>query len=404
MFTHNLRIAWRQWRAGIFYSLNGHYRSTSISAIARKALVILQFTVSVSLIIATAIVYRQIDFAKARPIGYNRDGLIAIRMRTGDIYKAAYNSLRADLLGSGAVIDMAQSANEATEQPPNADISWEGKDPASRPPFTNIEVIHDFGRTIGWNMTAGRDFSRDFATDSNGVVINESAARLIGWKNPIGKTLHYWNGDRHVIGVVKDIVLGSPYQPVPATIFPMSYSDVNYITIRLDPAMNTTTALNKIAKVFRHYDPQSPFEPRFLADDYALKFAAEQQVAHVASVFAILAIFISCLGLFGLASFMAEQRTKEIGIRKVLGATVTQLITLLSLDFLKLILLSLCLAIPLSAWAMHRWLENYPYHTALQPWIFAAAGTTAIVIAMITTSFHALKAALANPVASLRTE
>jgi len=217
MFTHNLRIAWRQWRAGIFYSLNGHYRSASISAIARKALVILQFTVSVILIIATA-------------------------------------------------------------------------------------------------------------------------------------------------------------------------------------------ALNEVAKVFRHYDPQSPFEPRFLADDYALKFAAEQQVAHVASVFAILAVFISCLGLFGLASFMAEQRTKEIGIRKVLGATVTQLITLLSLDFLKLILLSLCLAIPLSAWAMHRWLENYPYHTALQPWIFAAAGTTAIVIAMITTSFHALKAALANPVASLRTE
>jgi ABC-type antimicrobial peptide transport system permease subunit len=182
----------------------------------------------------------------------------------------------------------------------------------------------------------------------------------------------------------------------------MSYSDVNYITIRLNPALTTTTALNKIAPVLRKYDPQSPFAPRFLADDYALKFAGEQQVARIASVFAILAVFISCLGLFGLASFMAEQRTKEIGIRKVLGATVTQLITLLSIDFLKLVLLALCLAIPLSAWAMHRWLQDYPYHTALHPWIFAAAASGALLIALITISFQALKFALANPVYSLR--
>ena len=299
---------------------------------------------------------------------------------------------------------MAQSSNEATEQPPNGDINWEGKDPDSRPPFTGIEVTHDFGRTIGWNIVAGRDFSRDFAADSNAVVINESAARLIGWKDPVGRTLHYWSGDRHIIGVVKDIVLGSPYQPVPATIFPMSYQDVNYITIRLNPALITSTALNKVAAVFRKYDPQSPFDPQFLADDYALKFAGEQQVARIATVFAILAIFISCLGLFGLASFMAEQRTKEIGIRKVLGATVTQLITLLSIDFLRLILLALALAIPLSAWAMQRWLLDYPYHAALSPWIFAAAGTGAIGIALLTVSTQALRAALANPIQSLRSE
>jgi len=384
--------------------LTGRYRFTASAAIARKALVILQFTVSVSLIIATVIIYRQIEFAKGRPIGYNRDGLIAIRMRTGDIYSADYNSLRNELLRSGAIVDMAQSSNESTEQPPNTDISWEGKTPASRPPFTGIEVTHDFGRTIGWSITAGRDFSRDFATDSNAVVINESAAHLIGWKDPIGKTLHFWAGDRRVIGVIKDIVLGSPYQPVPATIFPMSYQDINYITIRLNPALATTTALNKIAAVFRKYDPQSPFVPRFLADDYALKFAGEQQVAGIATVFAILAIFISCLGLFGLASFMAEQRTKEIGIRKFLGATVTQLITLLSIDFLRLILFSLVLAIPLSAWAMHRWLQDYSYHTTLQPWIFAAAGAGAILIAFLTISFQALRAALANPVQSLRSE
>jgi putative ABC transport system permease protein len=382
--------------------LSGHYRSAASAVIGRKALVILQFTVSVSLIIATAIIYRQIEYAKGRPIGYNREGLIAIRMRTGDIYSAAYNSLRNDLLRSGAVLDMAQSANEATEQPPNADISWEGKDPTSRPTFTGIEVTHDFGRTIGWNIIAGRDFSREFSTDSNAVVINESSARLIGWKDPIGRTLHYWAGDRHIIGVIKDIVLGSPYEPVPATIFPINYSDVNYITIRLNPALNAATALNKIAAVLRKYDPQSPFEPRFLADDYALKFAGEQQIARLATVFAILAIFISCLGLFGLASFMAEQRTKEIGIRKVLGASVTQLISLLSTDFLRLILIALTIAIPLSAWAMHRWLQDYPYHTALPPWIFAAAGAAAILIALLTISFQAVRAAMSNPANSLR--
>jgi putative ABC transport system permease protein len=384
--------------------LTGRYRYPASAAIARKALVILQFTVSVSLIIGTAIIYRQIEFAKARPIGYDRNGLIAIRMNTSDIYNTNYNSLRNDFLQSGAVIDMAQSANEATEQPPNGDINWEGKDPNSRPPFTGIEVTHDFGRTIGWNIIAGRDFSREFATDSTAVVINESAARLIGWKDPVGRSLHYWAGDRHVIGVAQDIVIGSPYQPIPATIFPISYNDINYITIRLNPALNTSAALNKVAAVFRKYDPQSPFEPRFLADDYALKFAGEQQVARVASVFAILAIFISCLGLFGLASYMAEQRTKEIGIRKVLGATVTQLITLLSIDFLRLMLLSLGLAIPLSAWAMHRWLLGYSYRIRLSPWIFAVAGIGAIFIAILTVSTQALRAAVANPVQSLRSE
>ncbi|HLX65472.1 MAG TPA: FtsX-like permease family protein, partial [Puia sp.] len=384
--------------------LAGHFRTTVRAAIARKSLVILQFTVSVSLIIATIIIYRQIEYAKGRPIGYDRDGLIAIRMNTSDIYSTNYNSLRNDLLQSGAVINMAESANEATEQPPNGDISWAGKDPNSRPPFTGIEVTHDFGRTIGWNIIAGRDFSREFTADSTAVVINESAARLIGWKDPIGKTLHYWAGDRRVIGVIKDIVLGSPYEPVPATIFPISYSDVNYITIRLNPAVIPTISLNKIAAVLRKYDPQSPFEPRFLADDYALKFAGEQQVARIATVFAILAIFISCLGLFGLASFMAEQRTKEIGIRKVLGASATQLIVLLSTGFLQLIGIALLLAIPLTAWAMHQLLQSYPYRTSMPAWIFAAAGTLIICLALLTVSSQALKVAQNNPVTGLRSE
>jgi ABC-type antimicrobial peptide transport system permease subunit len=385
--------------------LTNRYRSTNTASIARKSLVVLQFTVSVTLIIATAIIYRQIEYAKARPVGYDRDGLIVIRMNTSDIYSTNYNSLRDDLLRSGAAINMAQSSDAATEQPPNWDgISWDGKDPSSRPPFIGNGITHDFGSTIKWTITAGRDFSRDFATDSTAILINESAARLIGWKDPIGRTIRFWDSDHRIIGVAKDIVNGSPYQPVTPTIFTLDYHVVNYITIRMNPAQPVNTALNTIAGIFKRYNPQSSFDYRFLADEYSLKFAAEQQVGRLATVFAILAIFISCLGLFGLASYMTEQRIKEIGIRKVLGATVTQLITLLSTDFLKLILIALTIAIPLSAWTMHLWLQSYPYRTHLSPWIFTAAAAGAIGIALLTISFQAVRAALANPVTSLRAE
>jgi putative ABC transport system permease protein len=385
--------------------LTGRHRSTAIAAIARRSLVVLQFTVSISLIIATAIVYRQIEYARARPVGYNRDGLIAIRKATSDLYKISYNSLRDDLLRTGAVIDMGETSDAITENPAGfPDVRWEGKDPASRPSFTVIDVTHDFGPTIQWTINAGRNFSRKFATDSNAIIINEAAARRIGWKDPIGRSIHFWELDFHIIGVAMDIVNGSPYQPATPTIFQLDYHDINYITLRLNPARTTAANLNAIAKIFKTYDPSAPFNPHFLTDDYSLKFAAEQQVAGLSSVFAILAIFISCLGLFGLASYMAEQRTKEIGIRKVLGANVTQLITLLSADFLKLILIALSIAFPLSAWAMHRWLQDYPYHTRLNPSIFIAAGTAATAIALATVSTQALRAALANPVKSLRSE
>jgi putative ABC transport system permease protein len=385
--------------------LTCRYRSTNTASIARKSLVVFQFTVSVTLIIATATIYRQIEYAKARPVGYNRDGLIAIRKATSDIYSTPYNTLRNDLLWSGAVTDMAETSDAITERPADLrDIRWEGKDPASQPSFTVINMTHDFGPTIQWTISAGRNFSRAFATDSNAILINESAARFIGWKNPIGKTIHFWDRDYHIIGVAKDIVNGSPYQPVTPTLYPLSYYDINYIIIRLNPARTTVANLNAIARIFSKYDPSAPFNPHFPADDYALKFAAEQQVASLSTVFAILAIFISCLGLFGLASYMTERRTKEIGIRKVLGATVTQLITLLSADFLKLILIALTLAIPLSAWTMHQWLQSYPYRANLSPLIFAAAGAGAIGIALLTFSFQALRAALANPVMILRSE
>jgi ABC-type antimicrobial peptide transport system permease subunit len=267
-----------------------------------------------------------------------------------------------------------------------------------------VDITHDYGHTLGWQITAGRDFSRAFATDTNSLVLNESAARLIGWKDAVGKTIRVWDMNFRIIGVVKDMVMGSPYQPVPATIFHLDYHDVNYIDIRVKPSIPMSAALNKIAPVFKKYNPAAPFEFRFIADDYALKFAGEQQVAGLSTFFATLAIFISCLGLFGLASYMAEQRTKEIGIRKVLGAKTSAIVALLSIDFLKLILIALALAIPLSGWAMHQWLQSYAYRAPLSAWIFAGAGLITLSIALFTISFQALRAALANPLRSLRSE
>jgi ABC-type antimicrobial peptide transport system permease subunit len=385
--------------------LKGTFRTGPFAAHSRKFLVVLQFTVSVSLIIGTIVIYRQIQYTKARPVGYTREGLLTIRMNTGDIYAAPYTALRDDLLRTGAVEDMAQSGHSITEMPPHLDdISWEGKDPASTPPITIVDITHDYGHTMDWQIAAGRDFSRTFATDTNSLILNESAARLIGWKDPVGKTIRVWGMDFRIVGVVKDMVMGSPYQPVPATIFHLDYHDVNYIDIRVNPSIPMSTALNKIAAVFRKYNPAAPFEFRFIVDDYALKFAGEQQVAGLSTFFATLAIFISCLGLFGLASYMAEQRTKEIAIRKVLGAKTSAIIALLSADFLKLILIALAIAIPLSGWAMHQWLQSYTYRTPLSAWIFAGAAFIILSIAMFTVSFQALRAALANPVRSLRSQ
>jgi len=385
--------------------LKGSFRTGPFAALSRKTLVVLQFTVSVSLIIGTIVIDRQIQYSKERPVGYTREGLLTVRMNTADIYAASYTALRDDLLRTGTVEDMAQSGNSITEMPPHLDdISWEGKDPASTPPITIVDITHDYGHTLGWKITAGRDFSRAWTTDSNSLVLNESAARLIGWQNPIGKTIRFWDMDHRIVGVVKDMVMGSPYQPVPPTFFNLGYHDVNYIAIRVKPSIPMSAALNKIAPVFKKYNPAAPFEFRFIADDYALKFAGEQQVAGLSTFFATLAVFISCLGLFGLVSYGTEQRTKEIGIRKVLGAKTSSIVTLLSVDFLKLILIALALAIPLSGWSMHQWLQSYSYRTPLSAWIFAVAAIATMLIALLTVSFQALRAALANPVRTLRSE
>jgi putative ABC transport system permease protein len=350
------------------------------------------------------LVFRQVRYAQSRPVGYTREGLIYINMNTPEI-EGHYDALRSDLLKTNAVEDMSESSGPVTSVWSNQiGFEWKGKDPNSVPLFGISAVTHDYGRTMGWQILEGRDYSRSFPTDSGSLILNESAVRLTGLKHPVGEIVK-WNGkDRLITGVVRDMVMESPYMPVKPMVFFLDYGWTNIITVRLKPSMTTKAALAAIEPVFKRYDPGSPFEYKFVDEEYENKFSDEQRIGHLATVFAILAVFISCLGLFGLASFVAEQRIREIGVRKVLGASLFNLWRLLSTDFVILVIISCAVAIPISGYFLHGWLQQYEYRTPLSWWIFAGASLGALVITLLTVSYQAIRAALMNPVTSLRSE
>ena len=391
--------------------LKGTFRTGRLAAIPRKALVVIQFTVSVALIICTIVVYRQVQFAKDRPVGYTREGLIMMEMKSGD-YNGKQDLIRNELLNTGAVAEMSQSMGKITEVASgNNGFDWKGRDANKEESFGTLAVSYEHGKTIGWQFVSGRDFSRNYLTDSSGVVINEAAAQYMGLQNPIGETITWkWRENDPkpytILGVIKDVVMESPYEPIDPTLFfikPLN-GGVNWINIRINPNVAFSNALPKIESVFKKIVPAAPFEYKFVDDEYALKFAAEERISKLSGFFAVLAILISCLGLFGLATFVAEQRTKEIGVRKVLGATVFNVWGLLSKEFAFLVIISLFIATPIAYYYMNGWLQNYQYRADLSWWIFACAGIGAIMITLITVSFQAIKAAIANPIKSLRTE
>ena len=384
--------------------LKGTFRVGRFAGLPRRVLVVVQFTVSVTLIIGTVIVFRQIQFAKNRPVGYDRNGLITIWMNTPELYQH-YNLLRDELIKTGAVVDMSTSSTPTTNlNSQNAGFEWEGKDPVLKANFGTIAVSHDFGRTVGWKFKQGRDFSRQFSTDSSGIVLNETAVRYMGLKNPIGKLVS-WNGTPfHVVGVIEDMIMSSPFDPPYQTVFMLNYNWAGVISIKLNPTQSATESLTAIEKVFKKFNPGSPFDFQFSDQQYALKFAAEERIGKLASGFAILAVVISCLGLFGLAWFVAEQRTKEIGVRKVLGASVLNLWGLLSKDFIGLVMIALVISGPIAYYFLNNWLDKYQYRTEISWWIFVYAGAGAIVVTLLTVSYQSIKAALLNPVKSLRSE
>ncbi|SHH53825.1 ABC-type antimicrobial peptide transport system, permease component [Chryseolinea serpens] len=390
--------------------LKGSIRVGKLASLPRKVLVVTQFTVSVTLIIGTIMVYQQIQFAKNRPVGYSRDGLLMIQMTTPDFH-GKQDVLFTELKNTGAVLEMAESSSPPTAiWSENGGFDWSGKDPAYAPQFATLTVTAEYGKTIGWQFVKGRDFSENIASDSAGFVINEATAKLLGFENPVGETLRWQGGWRSkftsftIIGVIKDMVVKSPYAPPVPSVFFLSKYGTNWFNIRINPQTSVGEALPKIKAVFKKLIPSAPFDYKFADQEYALKFAAEERVGKLAFVFAVLAILISCLGLSGLASFVAEQRTKEIGIRKVIGASVFSLWKMLSKDFVFLMIIACLIAIPTSYYLLAAWLENYDYRAEISWWIFAVTFVLSLVITVLTVSWQALKAAMMNPVNSLRSE
>lgn len=384
--------------------LKGTFKVGRFASSPMKALMVLQFTVSVMLIIGTIVVFEQIQYAKDRPIGYSRDGLIQLQIDNPELY-GNLEALRNDLLKTGTVTEMAESSSPATWLWSNrSGFDWHGKDPSLQTEFGAITVTRDYGKTVGWQLKEGRDFSKEFSTDSSALILNEAAVKFMGLKNPIGETIKWDNENYQVIGVVKNMVMESPYDPVRQTVYSLKNEKLSFILIKINPSVNAAAAISNIQSVFRKYAPSSPFEYKFIDEVFADKFATENRIGKLSSFFAALAIFISCLGLFGMASFMAEQRTKEIGVRKVLGASVLNVWQLLSKDFVLLVFISLLIASPLAYYFMHEWLQNYQYRITISGWSFILAGLSALLITLMVVSFQAIKAATANPVKSLRTE
>jgi ABC-type antimicrobial peptide transport system permease subunit len=389
--------------------LKGTFKAGKFSALPRQILVVVQFTVSIMLVIGVLIVYRQIEFTKNRAVGYMRNGLISIANRTDDIHNH-FEAVREELKQSGAIAEMAESHSPVTEVWLGLDgFNWRGKDPNVQATFATIFVSHDFAKTVGWQFIQGRDFSRAYESDSAAFILNEAAAKYMGFKNPLGETVTMKAGSLKdapykVIGVIKDMLMESPYDPVSPTIFLLNKGRANFETVKLNPSAEIHTALSKIETVFKKYAPASPFEYKFVDEEYNKKFADEERTGKLASCFAILAILISSLGVFGLAAFTAAQRTKEIGIRKIAGASVFSLWKLLSKDFMALVFISFLIATPLAWYGMNRWLQHYDYRAGISWWIFVAVCFGALLVTLITVSFQAINTALANPVKSLRTE
>ncbi len=386
--------------------LKGTFKKVRALITPRRLLVILQFSFAIILIISTLVVVRQIRYGQERNTGYDRSQLV-YHFLTGDLNKN-YSLLKNDLLRSGIALSVCRTFCPLTEVWSDTwSLEWQGKSPYDKTDFDHYSEDEGLVKTAGLKIIAGRDMNlEEFPTDSSAELLNESAAKAMGFKNPIGQLVK--NGDQtyHVVGVIKDFIQHSPYEPIHPMFIEGSqtHNTFNVVNIKLGNRSSTADNMAKMEMLFRKYNPDYPFEYHFVDAQYAKKFDDTKRTATLSALFAGLTILISCLGLFGLASFVAAQRTKEIGVRKVLGASVLNLWKMLSRDFVALIIISLCIATPVAYYFMHEWLQNFEYRTGLPWWIFASAGAGALIITLLTVSYQSIKAALASPVKSLRTE
>src|SRR6201991_3578388 len=387
--------------------LKGTFKAANALVTPRKVLVVLQFTFAIILIICTIVIKQQIDYARDRNTGYNKDNLI-YQFMTGDIPKN-YTQIKNELLASGVARSITKTNSPLTERWSNGwGQDWEGKDPNDQTSFDRYLADDGLGTTAGLQFVQGRDFDLSkYPTDSTGLIVNESALKVMKFKDPIGKKVGDLGVDWHIVGVIKDFILTSPYEPTRPILIcgaKSKFMTFYVIQIKLNGSNPTAKNLEKAKAIFSKYNPDYAFDPKFIDEEYARKFENEKTQGTLASLFAGLTIFISCLGLFGLAAYMAENRIKEIGVRKVLGASVASITTLLSKDFLKLVIISFFIAAPLAWWGMYKWLQSYEYRVGIEWWVFGLAGLLSIMIALVTVSYQSIKAAVANPVRNLRAE
>ena len=384
----------------------GKFKYSNKALSPRKVLVVLQFTFAVILIISTIVVRNQIRHAQDRPVGYTGNNLIHVDF-VGDIERK-YPLIKQDLISSGIASSVTKTMITITTKGANTwGLSWEGKKEGSGETIDLFSADADLVKTAGLQLIAGRDIDiYKYPGDSIAVLLNETAVTTMGFKNPIGQTIAQTSDNLHwrVVGVVKDYILNSPYEKIPPMVIQGPKSWFNTMHIRFNPDQSTAENLAKAEQVFKKYNPSYPFDYKFVDEEYARSFSIEQRMKILAGLFASLTIFISCLGLFGLSAYVAQSRVKEIGVRKVLGASVLGIARLLSIDFIKLVAVSVAIASPIAWYAMNRWLQTYAYRINIGWNIFLIAGLLAIVIALATISFQSIKAAVANPIKSLRTE
>ncbi|HTI59877.1 ABC transporter permease [Mucilaginibacter sp.] len=381
--------------------LKGTISGGKSNSLSRRVLVIVQFSCSIALIISTVIIYNQIQYAKDRPTGYNTNNLMATDMN--DDLGRNYVALKNELLRSGLVQSVTTASTPATAVNSHGDITyWPGKNPGETVEMGYVGISDDYFKTLGMQMKEGRNFFPNSKADTNSVIINEAAVKRLRLKDPLNQALTFDKLPIKIIGVVKDALMISPFAAADPTVFYVGGS--GNLIYRLAPNQNTHDAVTKLTAIFNKYNPAFPYTYRFVDDDYNQKFNLEVLIGKLAGIFAALAIFISCLGLFGLAAYVAEQRTKEIGIRKVLGATVGQVWVLLSKDFVMLVVISCVVASPIAYYFLQNWLMKYEYHIKISSGVFIVSAMGAIVITLATISFQAIKAALVNPVKSLKSE
>jgi hypothetical protein len=384
--------------------LKGSFQTGRTTAPVRKVLVVLQFTCSVALIISTVIVYQQIQYARNRPTGFDADRLIMTDASSDLDHN--YAALKNDLLRTGLVTGVTKATTPATDLYSWTGVDdWQGRYTDESLGVANVGITDDYFKTVGMQLIKGRDFARGMVSDTLDVILNEAAVARLRFKDPVNQII-FWNNHRkiRVIGVVRNALMMSPFLPAEPTFFTYTPSWSSSVMYRLAPGADAGAAIAKFAPIFSKYNPAYPYSYHFADDRYAAKFSGEVLIGQLAGIFAALAIFISCLGLFGLAAYVAQQRTKEIGIRKVLGASVTQVWMLLSKEFIILVMLSCVIASPVAFYFMHGWLQAYYYRISIGPGVFIVSAAAAVVVTIITISLQAIRAALMNPVASLRSE